>query len=93
MVQSYLNTAPQLLQSIREAVARNDAAALRRAAHTLKSSSASLGALALAALCKGLEAMGRTNRVAEAITVLPALLTESDLVHVALAAELNGSGP
>ena len=83
---------PQLLQSIREAVARNDAAALRRAAHTLKSSSASLGALVLAALCKDLEAMGRTDRIAEAATVLPALLTEGEAVRVALAAELNGSG-
>jgi len=92
VVQSYLNTAPQLLQSIREAVARNDAAALRRAAHTLKSSSASLGALVLAALCKDLEAMGRADRIAEAATVLPALLTEGEAVRVALAAELNGSG-
>ena len=92
VVQSYLNTAPQLLQSIREAVARNDAAALRKAAHTLKSSSASLGALALAALCKGLEALGRTNRLTEAATVLPALLTEGEAVRVALAAEINGSG-
>jgi len=91
VVQSYLNTAPQLLQSMQKAVARNDVAALRRAAHTLKSSSASLGALVLAALCKDLEAMGRTNRLAEAAAVLPALLTEGEAVRVALAAELNGS--
>src|SRR3989442_14533817 len=92
VVQSYLNTAPQLLQSMQVAVARNDAAALRRAAHTLKSSSASLGALALAALCKGLESLGRTDRITEAATVLPALLTEGEAVRVALATELNGSG-
>jgi len=92
VVQSYLNTAAQLLQRMQKAVARTDAVALRRAAHTLKSSSASLGALVLAALCKDLEAMGRTDRITEAATVLPALLTEGEAVRVALAAELNGSG-
>jgi HPt (histidine-containing phosphotransfer) domain-containing protein len=91
VIRNYLNTAPRLLQTLQEAVTRDDAAALRKAAHTLKSSSASLGALTLAVLCKDLEGMGRTNNIANAATVLSALASEYEAVRVALVAELNGS--
>ncbi|MDQ3742775.1 MAG: Hpt domain-containing protein [Acidobacteriota bacterium] len=51
----YLGDAPRKLASMREAVAGGDAALLRRAAHSLKGSSASLGAFGVAALCGELE--------------------------------------
>ena len=51
----YLRDAPHKLASMREAEAGGDAASLRRAAHSLKGSSASLGAFGVAALCGELE--------------------------------------
>ena len=59
----YLEDAPPLLRTILEAVGRADADALRRAAHSLKSSSANLGAVRLARLCQELEQIGATGSV------------------------------
>ena len=48
---------------MRAAAAGDDPAALLRPAHTLKSSSANVGALALAEQCRTLEADARTRHV------------------------------
>jgi signal transduction histidine kinase/DNA-binding response OmpR family regulator len=92
IIQSYLKTSPQLVQAIQDAVAGSDATALHRAAHTLKSSSASLGAMNLVALCKDLETMGRTNEFSRAVTVLTQLTVEYEAVYIELAAELHKHG-
>jgi HPt (histidine-containing phosphotransfer) domain-containing protein len=47
------------LAAMRDAVAAGDAAALARAAHTLKSTAASFGATALTERCRALEAAAR----------------------------------
>ena len=47
--------APSLVQAMRVAIADGDNAALQRAAHTLESTSATLGALELAKLCNEIE--------------------------------------
>jgi CheY-like chemotaxis protein len=91
VIRSYLSSAPRLLQTLHEAVARADAVGVRQAAHTLKSSSASLGALTLAGLCKKLEEMGRGNSIVNADQALTALTAEYTLVHKALTAELHRS--
>jgi HPt (histidine-containing phosphotransfer) domain-containing protein len=67
---SVLRLAPQL----RDARQRGDMAAIRHVAHTLKSSSASVGALRLSRLCAEIEAAVRQ----EAVTGLPALLDDVD---------------
>ena len=61
LVDAYLDSTPGLFAAMRQAVAAGDAAGLQRAAHTLKTGSANMGALALAALCKQLEDMGRSG--------------------------------
>ena len=61
LVDAYLDSTPGLFAVMRQAAAAGDAASLQRAAHTLKTGSANMGALALAALCKGLEDMGRSG--------------------------------
>ena len=61
LVDAYLDSTPGLFAAMRQAAANGDAAGLQRAAHTLKSGSASMGALALAARCKELEDMGRSG--------------------------------
>jgi len=54
VVHNYLDRAPQLLATLREAITQNDAGTVQEAAHSLKSSSATLGATTLAALCQDL---------------------------------------
>ena len=61
LVDAYLDSTPGLLAAMRQAAAAGDAAGLQRAAHSLKTGSANMGALALAALCKQLEDMGRSG--------------------------------
>jgi signal transduction histidine kinase/DNA-binding response OmpR family regulator/HPt (histidine-containing phosphotransfer) domain-containing protein len=51
----YLEQTPQQLGELRTALARRDTSALERAAHTVKSSSANVGAVRLSALCRELE--------------------------------------
>jgi signal transduction histidine kinase/CheY-like chemotaxis protein/HPt (histidine-containing phosphotransfer) domain-containing protein len=59
VVAAYLEHGPTQLAEAREALERRDHATLRRAAHTLKSSSANVGALRLSSLCRELEARAR----------------------------------
>jgi CheY-like chemotaxis protein len=66
IVALYLNDVPKLVQSMREAIAAGDGTALQRAAHTLKSSSATLGALQLAKLCNEIEVQTRDKHVVDA---------------------------
>jgi CheY-like chemotaxis protein/HPt (histidine-containing phosphotransfer) domain-containing protein len=61
LIRTYLDEAPALLKQISEAVAHRDAHALDTAAHTLKSASATVGALRLSALSKDLEAIGKAG--------------------------------
>jgi HPt (histidine-containing phosphotransfer) domain-containing protein len=67
LVAAYAADAPMQISAMREAAARADAEALVRPAHTLKSSSASLGALALADVCGRLEAAARRAEIDGAI--------------------------
>lgn len=67
----YIESAPAQIERMRDAVAAGDSEALRQAAHTLKSSSANLGATRLADLCKELEQRGRDRRLDGAAALLP----------------------
>ncbi len=63
LVAAYAASARAHLAALRAALAREDAAAMMRPAHTLKSSSANLGASALTALAGQLEAQARAGRI------------------------------
>lgn len=89
IVQLYLEKIPQLLDLLRDAVTRDDAAAIFRIAHSLKSSSGNVGAMTLVELCKELEVMGRTQSTAEAPATFTAIAAEYAMVQEALAAELR----
>ncbi|MEQ8960252.1 MAG: Hpt domain-containing protein, partial [Coleofasciculus sp. C2-GNP5-27] len=67
IVGEYLDDAPERLQAIQSAIATQDAEALRQAAHSLRSSSANLGAVTLSLMCKELEALANAG-----ITEVPA---------------------
>ena len=73
VLSQYVDTSRQIVQQIRQAVLSRDAAALRMAAHRLKSSSAQLGAAAVAVDCRELELMGARQELGSAEAVLSEL--------------------
>jgi len=64
------------LQALQSALAGQDAAALREAAHSLKGSSLNLGALRLADFCLALEVAARAGDLAQAARLLPPVESE-----------------
>jgi PAS domain S-box-containing protein len=66
VVNIFLENGARLMEEMRQALLKQDSNAIERAAHTLKSSSATFGALTLSALCKELELLGRQNQLAGA---------------------------
>ncbi|MDD3816265.1 MAG: Hpt domain-containing protein, partial [Desulfocapsaceae bacterium] len=72
----YQQNSPALLRAIRDAVSSGDGAGLQEAAHSLKTASANLGAVELAAICKELEGLGLCEKT-ETAKELYAKLEES----------------
>jgi HPt (histidine-containing phosphotransfer) domain-containing protein len=62
---TYLAEGPGHLAAMQAAAAAGDAAAIVRPAHTLKSSSAALGAMRLSELAREIEFAGRNGEVAD----------------------------
>jgi HPt (histidine-containing phosphotransfer) domain-containing protein len=91
VIRAYLADAPGRMEQIRSAVAAGEAERLRKAAHSMRSSSANVGAEALADACKNLEGLGRDGTTAGAERVLAC--AEQGLVRViaALQAQLDES--
>ena len=61
----YLDKTPELIADIEGGIAENDAARVKMAAHTLKSSSAYLGATTLADQCNKLETKAANDDLAD----------------------------
>ena len=93
MINCYLEESAKLMQAMEQAATVGDGAALRKAAHMLKSSSASLGALTLSNLCKELEVIGRTGNTLEAPDKMLQLQTEYYSVKAALLVEAQRGQP
>lgn len=91
LVDAYLESSPALFGSMQQAVAAGKPPAVQRAAHSLKSGSASFGALGFAAQCKKLEDMGKMGALdsaAEQVAALEAAYTD---VVTALQARVEGA--
>lgn len=84
LVATYDADARELLGALQIAAQRGDAVALARAAHTLKSISAALGAVSLRAICAELEANGREGVVRGADALVQRASHELAHVRVAL---------
>jgi signal transduction histidine kinase/CheY-like chemotaxis protein/HPt (histidine-containing phosphotransfer) domain-containing protein/PAS domain-containing protein len=84
MIDSYLTTAPALLEKLRVSASSGDAATLRLAAHTLKSGSKDMGATTLAAIFAELENFGHQGELAPT----PALVAEAESLFSQVAAAL-----
>jgi HPt (histidine-containing phosphotransfer) domain-containing protein len=83
----FLDEAPPLLTAIRTGVTEGNAETVKRAAHTLRSGSANLGAHQMAGLCAELEKRGRSGMVEGSEVVLAQLEGEWLRVAAALTAE------
>jgi HPt (histidine-containing phosphotransfer) domain-containing protein len=77
-----------LIADLEAASASDEVAGLRRASHTLKPCSASVGALPLAALCETLEQMARSGSVPDPAARVVAIAEEYKRVRAALMARL-----
>lgn len=90
VVNAFSNSLDRLLPDLVRARAGSelDLAAVRHVSHTLKSSSASLGAMALSLRCADIEAMARDGRREGLPEQLDAMLQDIQQVRAALASLL-----
>lgn len=88
VVTAFSNSLERLLPELARARSATpaDLTVVRHVSHTLKSSSASLGALGLSARCAEIEAMARDGRSDGLSEQLDAMLDDIQLVRTALAA-------
>jgi PAS domain S-box-containing protein len=84
LVDTYLDSTARLVADAEQALARGDGPALRQAVHTLKSSSANLGAVELARRASGIELLAREGRLADARTDWAGAAAEYQRVQCAL---------
>lgn len=90
VVKAFSNSLERLLPDLARARsgATLDLAAVRHVSHTLKSSTASLGAMALSARCAEIENMARNGQLQGLPEQLDAMLLDIQQVRTALAALL-----
>jgi PAS domain S-box-containing protein len=84
VVSIFLADGPELLQTMRGSIGTGDDTALLRAVHKLKSSSANLGAVKLAELCKALEAQAQAGQLGETESSMAQIDGEFARVQAAL---------
>jgi signal transduction histidine kinase/DNA-binding response OmpR family regulator len=90
VVDAYLVSSASLERALVDASRAKDADGVARAAHTLKSSSAQVGADHLAALCKEVEALARGGSLGEASPRIDTVVEELERVREALSVERLG---
>ena len=89
VINLYLAESPKLMQKLKQAAAAGDAPEIARCAHSLKSSSANVGAKALSRHCEEIEASARRADTAEARKILARAEPEHGRVQAALAEEVE----
>jgi hypothetical protein len=89
--QAFETSLNRLLPQLEQARNTTDAAGVRLVAHTLKSSSATIGALQLSKVCAEVEAMAQESRLDAAAPGIEHILSEAQAVREALR-KLTASG-
>jgi HPt (histidine-containing phosphotransfer) domain-containing protein len=93
VIRTYLEDMPAGIVRMQAAAAARDADALQKAAHSMKSSSANVGAERLARLCRDLEMIGRSGTTDGASSLLEDAVGEFSRVATALGAQLARRPP
>ena len=88
IVALYLTNSRALIDSLRAAIISSDAAAVLQAAHSLKSSSANVGATDLTKLCAALEAAAKAGKLASGLGTLDRIVAEHNRVLLALSTQI-----
>ena len=88
LLASFSAVTPRRLAALREAIAAGDAQGVNQEAHTLKGSSANLGARQMARLCGDLEMLGQTSDLSQAASLLARIEVEFARVRMALEREI-----
>jgi HPt (histidine-containing phosphotransfer) domain-containing protein len=90
LIKLFLEDAPTHIQKLEAAAAANDIAAMVAPAHTLKSASANLGALALSAVAKRIELGARGEALNRPTVAVLMLENEFKRAQAALQALMKG---
>jgi HPt (histidine-containing phosphotransfer) domain-containing protein len=86
LIRIYLEDSPKLIGQIQRALDNRDCQALVAPAHTLKSSSANLGAMALSEMAKIIEKSARNSDINTPLQQGAGIAAEFERVRAALAA-------
>ncbi len=89
IVNRYLDSSPELIDTLRKELANGNADGVREAAHSLKSASGFLGATKVMDLCQSLENLARQNALDEAAEMLVVLEPAFEHAKTALERELQ----
>ena len=84
LVQAYLDETPQLLSKLQDALVQQDCDLFRQAAHSIKSTSNSFGALQFGGLARELEMMGREADLGDAPEKVKSLVSDYETVQQSL---------
>jgi CheY-like chemotaxis protein/HPt (histidine-containing phosphotransfer) domain-containing protein len=91
VIDTFLADAPTLIATLGASLAAQDADELRRAAHTLKSNGATLGAAGFSELCRALEQRAKSGRLEDASELVGRIEQEYRALEEALAAVRSGA--
>lgn len=89
VISAYLSSTTPLIVTLKEACSARDIEGTQNSAHTLKSSSANVGAIKLSELCKELEMNCRKNTLGNAEFLIAEISSELSLVRDVLEKELH----
>lgn len=84
LMQTYLESIPALMANARAAIVSSDGKALRNSAHSMKSSSLSIGAVLFGKTCAELEQLGKSNTLEDTPAILNRAENELDVTFAAL---------
>ena len=94
LIATYLGDAPAQLSAMKSALARNDRESLQRSAHSLKSTSAALGAMDLADLAAEIETLARDQgSLTDAAAAIATVESEFETVRAELLRASKGAAP
>ena len=91
IINAYLNGTQSLVTGLREMLSANDLEALQKSAHSLKSSSANVGAMRLSSLSKDLEIKCKNNILENIDYLVESIETEFPRVKEILTMEVNAN--
>jgi PAS domain S-box-containing protein len=91
LVGIYMETAPDNLQKLESALSEADCPTARMMAHSLKSSSANMGAMRLSDLCRRMEAAAAEEKLEASADLLTEINREFENVSVALSRDRDSS--